>query len=107
MIELLPIWVKASIESSNAHVGLVLSVICAKPTFGAFGPLGHGPLGHGGIAYEMVPQLVEGLVGVKVAQGVAGADHTVIGNAEDGVWTFGNGKHGRVGHGGTADKMVP
>ena len=66
-----------------------------------------GRLGHGGNTNEMVPRMVEGLVGVKVAHVAAGAIHTVICTAEGRVWTFGHGGHGRLGHGGNTDEMVP
>ena len=66
-----------------------------------------GRLGHGGTADEMVPRLVEGLLGVKVAQVAASGNHTVICTAEGRVWTFGVGSSGRLGHGGEANEMVP
>ena len=55
----------------------------------------------------MMTRMVEGLVGVKVAQVAAGYGHTVICTAEGRVWTFGHGYTGRLGHGGNADEMVP
>ena len=54
------------------------SVICSSEgrllTFGGNGDVGQ--LGHGGNANERVPRMVEGLVGVKVAQVAAGGYHT-------------------------------
>ena len=72
-----------------------------------FGYGENGQLGHGGTANEMVPRMVEGLAGVKVAQFAAGDGHTAICTAEGRVWTFGNGSDGRLGHGGNASEMVP
>ena len=66
-----------------------------------------GQLGHGGDADEMVPRMVEGLVGVKVAQVVAGDCHTVICTTEGRVLTFGYGSHGQLGHSGDGNEMVP
>ena len=73
----------------------------------AFGYGCDGQLGHGGNAPEMVPRMVEGLVGVQVTQVAAGGSHTVICTSEGRVWTFGDGSYGQLGHGGKADEMVP
>ena len=51
--------------------------------------------------------MVEGLLGVKVAQVAARDHHTVICTAEGRVWTFGNGVDSQLGHGGNADEMLP
>ena len=92
-----------SIAAGEGH-----SVICtAEGRVWTFGNGGSGRLGHGGDADEMVPRMVEGLVGVKVAQVAASCQHTVICTAEGRVWTFGSGEEGQLGHGGNAAEMVP
>ena len=83
------------------------TVICTtEGRVWTFGLWGHGQLGHGGDANERVPRMVEGLVGVRVAQVAAGSFHTVICTAESRIWTFGHGHHGQLGHGGNAYEMV-
>ena len=82
------------------------SVICtSEGRLLTFGDGDDGRLGHGGTATEMLPRMVEGLVGVNVAQVAAGLFHTVICTAEGRVWTFGLGSYGRLGHGGEANEM--
>ena len=91
------------VAAGNSH-----SVICtAEGHVWTFGNGNFGRLGHGGTATEMVPRIVEGLVGVKVAYVAAGFGHTVICTAEGRVWTLGRGLNGRLGHGGTATEMLP
>jgi len=68
-----------------------------------------GRLGHGGQAHESVPRLVEALVGKKVvgASAAAGNNHTAVWTEEGELFTFGNGTHGQLGHGGTQNEAVP
>ena len=66
------------------------SVICtSEGRVLTFGQGKYGQLGHGGLDNEMVPRMVNGLVGVKVAQVAAGGFHTVICTAEGRVLGFG------------------
>ena len=55
----------------------------------AFGDGSHGQLGHSGDGNGMVPRMVQGLVGVKVAQVAGGGNHTVICTSEGRVMGFG------------------
>ena len=74
-----------SLAAGGSH-----SVICtAEGRILTFGNGGNGQLGRGGNTNEMVPRMVEGLVGVKVAQVAAGGFHTVICTAEGRVLAFG------------------
>ena len=89
---------------------IIHSVICtSEGRVLTFGNGEHGQLGHGGDANEMVPRIVEGLIGVNVSKVAAGGgdDHNVICTSEGRVWTFGRGEHGQLGHGGDANEMVP
>ena len=82
-------------------------MICTAEGVWTFGHGNFGQLGHGGYADESLPRMVEGLVGVKVAQVAAGLNHTVICTAEGRVLTFGKGENGKLGHGGYADESLP
>ena len=65
-------------------------------------------LGHGGDDDEWVPRLVQGeWAGKKVAGVAAGGCHTVVFTEAGDLYTFGDGRHGRLGHGGTDDESVP
>ena len=93
----------AQVAAGDRH-----TVICTtEGRVWTFGYGGAGQLGHGGNADEMVPRMVEGLVGLKVAQVAAGDRHTVIYTSEGRVWTFGHGGHGQLGHSGDGNEMVP
>ena len=83
-----------SVKVTQVAAGDGHTVICTAEgrgwTFGAgeYGQLGHGG-NVGGDVNGMMPRLVEGLVGVKVAQVAAGWSHTVICSAEGCVLGFG------------------
>ena len=66
-----------------------------------------GNLGHGGHHEELVPRLVEALVGKKVVGASAGQIHTAVWTEEGELFTFGDGDGGRLGHGGTQNELVP
>jgi len=96
------------VKGGSIAAGTGHSVICSSEgRLLTFGDGDDGQLGHGGNANEMVPRIVERLIGVRVAQVAAGAGHTVICTAEGRVWTFGYGEYGQLGHGGNATEMVP
>jgi len=61
---------------------------------------GGGQLGHGGLESELVPRLIEGiLVGKRVVGAAAGYVHTVVWTEQGGVYSFGTGDTGKLGHG--------
>jgi RCC1 and BTB domain-containing protein len=70
--------------------------------FGTFGNLGHG--GHGN---ERVPRVVEALAGKKVVGAAAGGSHTVAWTEGGEVYTFGDGRRGKLGHGGEEHERLP
>jgi len=72
-----------------------------------FGHGGYGMLGHGGEEVELVPRLVEALVGKKVVGSAASARHAAVWTEAGQIFTFGNGDDGRLGHGGEEDELVP
>ena len=65
-------------------------IYTAKGRVWIFGWGRHGQLGHGGKTNEMVPRMVKGLVGMKVARVAASSGHTLVCTAEGRVWTFGD-----------------
>jgi alpha-tubulin suppressor-like RCC1 family protein len=66
-----------------------------------------GQLGHGGYANELVPRLVQGLLGRRVIGLAAGYNHTVVCTSEGQLYTFGEGADGQLGHGAEANELVP
>ncbi len=67
-----------------------------------------GQLGHGTRdEVEVIPRLVEALVGRKVVTVAAGSSHTAVVTEGGQVLTFGAGGRGRLGHGSTRDKLTP
>jgi alpha-tubulin suppressor-like RCC1 family protein len=64
-------------------------------------------LGHGGEGTELVPRMVEALVGKEVIGAAAGMAHTAVWTDAGELFTFGMGRNGRLGHGGTQDEFVP
>ena len=64
-------------------------------------------LGHGGSVNELVPRLVEALMGVNVLGTTTGDAHTVVWTDEWKAYSFGNGDYGQLGHGVEEDELVP
>jgi len=72
-----------------------------------FGDGGQGRLGHGGTQNELVPRLVGALAGKKVIDAAGGGHHTAVWTEAEELFTFGDGGHGRLGHGGTQNELAP
>ena len=83
--------------STGARHSLVTSG--KKGEIWSFGSGGRGRLGHGGDDDEAVPRLIEALSGVVVKQVAAGYDHSMVLMREGGVFTWGYGRYGQLGHG--------
>ena len=64
-----------------------------------FGDGGAGRLGHGGSETELVPRVVQALVGKGVVGASAGGRHTVVWTEGGEVYTFGYVMFGQLGHG--------
>jgi len=64
-------------------------------------------LGHGGEQTELVPRLIEALVGKKVVGVAAGCIHTAVWTEAGELFTFGLGGTGQLGHGGRQNEDVP
>jgi len=93
--------------------GIHTVVMTAEGKAYSFGYGVHGRLGHGGEENEYVPRVIEGaLVGIydtgKRVIGVsAGTTHTVVWTDEEKAYSFGNGRDGRLGHGGQKNELMP
>ena len=75
----------------------------------SFGGNANGQLGHGdaGPINVLVPKRVEALRSVCVAAVSAGTAHSLVLAASGGVYTFGYGGHGRLGHCDKANQHTP
>lgn len=69
-----------------------------------FGGGEHGQLGHGDKVNKVIPTLVQALDGTFVSQITCGWSHSVALTSRGHVYTFGNGDHGKLGH-GTGKKL--
>jgi alpha-tubulin suppressor-like RCC1 family protein len=73
----------------------------------SFGSGEDGRLGHGGQGDEAVPRLIEALNHVVVKQVAAGTYHSIVLTREGGVFTWGSGSLGSLGHGNHGQQLVP
>ncbi|GBG27678.1 RCC1 and BTB domain-containing protein 2 [Hondaea fermentalgiana] len=67
----------------------------------------HGQLGHGNKENYPRPTRVKAMTKMPIQQVTCGWSHTVVLDEEGCVWTFGNGDHGKLGHGDTEKVIVP
>ena len=81
-------------------------VVSATGRLYSFGAGGDGRLGHGEHSNELAPRLVEKLEGVRVLE-VAAGEHHSLALCDGKVYSFGDGRHGKLGHGDAAPQMVP
>jgi alpha-tubulin suppressor-like RCC1 family protein len=95
---------KKMISAGHAH-SLVTSGRAGE--IWSFGQGWYGRLGHGGDGHEVVPRLIEALNHVVVRQVTAGGAHSMVLTSEGGVFTWGSGGFGQLGHGNTDDQNVP
>ncbi|DAA28802.1 TPA: hect domain and RLD 5 [Bos taurus] len=73
-----------------------------------FGDGKYGQLGHNSTQNELRPRLVTGLVGNRVTQIACGRQHTLAYVSDTGkVFSFGSGKEGQLGNGGTRNQLIP
>nr|XP_021528926.1 E3 ISG15--protein ligase HERC5 isoform X2 [Aotus nancymaae] len=73
-----------------------------------FGAGKHGQLGHNSKQNELRPCLVTELAGNRVTQIACGRWHTLAYVSDLGkVFSFGSGKEGQLGNGGTRDQLIP
>ena len=86
---------------------LYTAVITSDGELFTFGCGGEGQLGHGGKEDEEVPRRVDALVGKRVMQVSCGRFHTAAVTSDGELFTFGSGRDGKLGHGGTNSSLVP
>ncbi|KAM3570285.1 hypothetical protein VYU27_007655 [Nannochloropsis oceanica] len=72
-----------------------------------FGGGEHGQLGHGDKTNRMSPCVVKALEGKSIIQATCGWSHTVALTMDGKVYTFGNGDHGKLGHGDSSKATTP
>ncbi|CAF0994212.1 unnamed protein product, partial [Didymodactylos carnosus] len=66
-----------------------------------------GQLGIGDTDPRFYPTNVKALQYQKVTYASCGEKHTVVITADGGVFSFGSGKHGQLGHNSTIDELLP
>ena len=82
------------------------AVVTTSGRLYTFGMGRDGRLGHGGVKTERAPRLVDEIQG-RVQQVSCGRAHTAALLRSGVVVTFGNGGHGRLGHGNTSNQLKP
>ncbi len=73
----------------------------------AWGRNAHGQLGIGSQEDRHFPTQVRGLRHQDVRRAACGQDHTACLTADGGVFTFGGGSYGQLGHGGRGSEVLP
>ena len=66
-----------------------------------------GCLGHGDTRDVSTPKIVEALLGEDVVEVSAGDKHVAVVTSDGEVFTWGEGEHGRLGHGSNSLKIAP
>ena len=69
----------------------------------------HGQLGHGDRNARDVPVEVGAarFRGARIVFAAAGCAHSGVATSEGRVWTWGDGKYGKLGHNDEQDQLVP
>ena len=86
--------------------GFHTAIVCEDGKLYTFGGGEHGQLGHGDKFNRVVPTLVEALATERISQITCGWSHTVV-LTPRGICSFGNGEHGKLGHGDTKKLSTP
>lgn len=87
--------------------GFHTAVVTEDGRVHTFGGGEHGQLGHGDKVNKVKPTLVEALVGIFVTQITCGWSHSVALTTNGKVYTWGNGDHGKLGHGSGRKVSIP
>ena len=73
----------------------------------SFGCRYFGVLGHGDTTPQLTPRRIEALRGTPVSAVAAGTVHTLAVSGAGDVYSFGDGWHGKLGHGDTTQQDTP
>merc|ERR1719491_1687050 len=73
----------------------------------AWGKNNKGQLGLGDTDDRIFPTQVRSLRNQKICHVACGAEHTVCLTEEGGVFSFGSGQYGQLGHGSKSDEQLP
>lgn len=87
--------------------GFHTAVVSEDGRLYTFGGGEHGQLGHNDRVNKMTPTFVEALDGMFVSQITCGWSHSVALTVKGLVYTWGNGDHGKLGHGNGRKVAVP
>eukprot|EP00956_Cyclotella_meneghiniana_P041722 scaffold236806_cov119-Cyclotella_meneghiniana.AAC.5 len=87
--------------------GFHSAVITQDGKMYTFGGGEHGQLGHGDKVNKVKPTLVQALENVVLQQITCGWSHSVALTSEGEVYTWGNGDHGKLGHGSGKKVSTP
>mmetsp|Transcript_14285 Transcript_14285/g.39698 ORF Transcript_14285/g.39698 Transcript_14285/m.39698 type:complete len:660 (+) Transcript_14285:305-2284(+) len=87
--------------------GFHTAVVTEDGRLYTFGGGEHGQLGHNDRVNKLKPTLVQALEGIFVSQITCGWSHSVALTAKGKVYTWGNGDHGKLGHGSGRKISVP
>ena len=73
----------------------------------SWGRGGEGQLGHGDEQIQLLPKKVEAFADERVVAVSAGGDQSLALTADGGVWSWGWGAFGRLGHGDQQSQLLP
>ena len=99
-------WPLVRVVAVAAHTMHSLA-LSADGTVFAFGQGRCGKLGHGGEATEWRPRRVVALEHEHVVGVAAGQQHSLVLTREGGVYSFGSGFAGKLGHGDRVKQLLP
>jgi len=87
--------------------GFHTAVVTEDGKMYTFGGGEHGQLGHGDKVNKVRPTAVQALEGLFVSQITCGWSHSVALSSRGTIYTWGNGDHGKLGHGSGKKLSVP
>eukprot|EP00531_Pseudo-nitzschia_arenysensis_P014444 CAMPEP_0116127674 /NCGR_PEP_ID=MMETSP0329-20121206/6962_1 /TAXON_ID=697910 /ORGANISM="Pseudo-nitzschia arenysensis, Strain B593" /LENGTH=626 /DNA_ID=CAMNT_0003621781 /DNA_START=253 /DNA_END=2133 /DNA_ORIENTATION=- len=87
--------------------GFHTAVVTEDGRLYTFGGGEHGQLGHNDRVNKLKPTFVQALDGVFVSQITCGWSHSVALTSKGKIYTWGNGDHGKLGHGSGRKVSIP
>ena len=96
----------SAISAGSAH-----SLVIAAGGVYSFGDGDQGVLGHGNEKDQLLPKLITleswNMMGTRIHAVSAGGSHSLLICESGGVYSFGYGENGQLGHGDTNNQLVP